>query len=101
MKNDENNEEDMSNTKHSIAVEDGTGVIEIHYKMQQYMSMLEQRQQINEKYRNLAGNLKKNETKVVQNVPNKLPKSRPGFIYSRDTSLQDIAVSLKINIYYR
>lgn len=73
-------------------LEDGTGVIEIHYKMQQYMSMLEQRQQINEKYRNLAGNLKKNETKVVQNVPNKLPKSRPGFIYSRDTSLQDIAV---------
>jgi len=57
--------------------------------------MLEQRRQIDEKYRNQADNLRKTETKVVNDVPNKLPEPRPGFYYSPDTSLQDIAVSSK------
>jgi len=81
-----------------FVVEDGTGVIEIHYKLQQYMSTLEQRRQIDEKYRNQADNLRKTETKVVDHVPNKLPEPRPGFCYSSDTCLRDIAVRSKLDI---
>jgi len=77
-----------------IVVEDGTGVVDINYKLEQYLFLLKQRQEIDEKYRSQAGNLK--ETKIVKNYPKKFPETRPGFTYPCNTSLQDIAVSLRI-----
>lgn len=80
-----------------IAVEDGTGVAEINYKLEQYLFSLKHRQEIDEKYRNQAGNLR--ETKMVQNCPKKFPEIRPGFSYPCNTSLQDMAVSLRTIMY--
>lgn len=59
------------------------------------MPMLKKRKQIDEKYRNEATKLRKSETKVVENFPNRFPEPRPGFSYSHDTCLEDIAVSLR------
>ncbi|XP_012228965.1 uncharacterized protein [Linepithema humile] len=74
-----------------LTIEDGTGVIQINYKLEQYMSLLEQRKEIDEKYRNQAGNLKRSETEV-KNCPKKFPKTRPEFTYPSNSRLQDIAV---------
>lgn len=57
------------------------------------MSLLKQREEIDEKYRNQAGNLKKNATEV-KNCPKKFPKTRPKFAYPSSACLQDIAVSI-------
>lgn len=80
-----------------IAVEDGTGVVEINYKLEQYLFLLKQRQEIDEKYRNQAENLR--ETKIVKNCPKKFPEIRPEFTYPCNTPLQDIAVSLRAIMY--
>lgn len=56
------------------------------------MSLLEQRKDIDEKYRNQAGNLKRSKTEV-KNCPKRFPKIRPQFAYPSDACLQDIAVS--------
>lgn len=70
---------------------------EISYKLEQYLFSLKHRQEIDEKYRNQAGNLR--ETKMVQNCPKKFPEIRPGFSYPCNTSLQDMAVSLRTIMY--
>lgn len=80
-----------------IAVEDGTGMVEINYKLEQYLFLLKQRQEIDEKYKNQAENLR--ETKIVKNCPKKFPETRPEFIYPCNTPLQDIAVSLRAIMY--
>lgn len=71
--------------------------MEINYKLEQYLFLLKQRQEIDKKYRNQAENL--NETKIVKNCPKKFPETRPRFTYPCNTSLQDIAVSLKTIMY--
>lgn len=76
----------------SFAVEDGTGVVQVNYKLEQYMSLLKQRQEIDEKYRSRAGNLRTNEPKVGKSCPKKFPAIRPEFCYPRDVSLHDVAV---------
>ncbi|XP_070149723.1 uncharacterized protein [Polyergus mexicanus] len=73
-----------------LTIEDGTGVVEINYKLEQYLFLLKQRQEIDEKYRNQAENLR--ETKVVTNYPKKFPETRPDFIYPCNTPLKDIAI---------
>lgn len=80
-----------------IAVEDGTGVVEINYKLEQYLFLLKQRQEIDEKYRNQAETLR--ETKIVKNYPKKFPETHPEFTYPCNTPLQDVAVSLRTIIY--
>lgn len=77
-----------------LAVEDGTGVVQVNYRLEQYVSLLKQRQEIDEKYRNQARNLGTSETKRSENCPKKFPETRPGFSYPRDVSLHDIAVSV-------
>lgn len=72
-------------------------MVDINYKLEQYLFLLKQRQEIDEKYRSQAENLK--ETKIVENYPKKFPETRPGFTYPCNTSLKDIAVSL-ITIMY-
>lgn len=74
----------------SLTIEDGTGVVKINYKLEQYLFSLKQRHEIDKKYRNQAENLR--ETKVVQNCPKKFPETRPGFSYPCNTSLEDIAI---------
>ncbi|XP_072767556.1 uncharacterized protein [Anoplolepis gracilipes] len=85
----------VTNVKHNVnnlflTIEDGTGVVEINYKLEQYQFLLKQRQEIDEKYRNQAGNLRT--TKIIENCPKKFPKTRPRFTYPCNTSLQDIAI---------
>lgn len=92
-----NNKKICINFSNLIAVEDGTGVVKINYKLEQYLFSLKQRHEIDKKYRNQAENLR--ETKVVQNCPKKFPETRPGFSYPCNTSLEDIAVSLRTIIY--
>jgi len=75
-----------------LTIDDGTGVVDVHYKLEQYMFLLKQRQEIDEKYRNQAGDLRNSETKMDKSCPKKFPETRPGFSYSRDVSLRDMAV---------
>jgi len=79
-----------------LAVEDGTGVVQVNYKLEQYMYMLKQRQEIDEKYRHQAGNLRSetSETKTDKSCPKKFPETRPGFSYPRHVSLHDVAVRI-------
>lgn len=81
-----------------LAVEDGTGVVEVSYRLEQYMSLLKQRQEIDEKYRDQAGNLRTREAKMSKSCPKKFPETRPKFSYPRDVSLHDIAVRILENI---
>ncbi|XP_025074516.1 uncharacterized protein LOC105429051 [Pogonomyrmex barbatus] len=76
----------------SLTIEDGTGVVEVNYKLEQYMLSLKQRQQIDEKYRHQAENLRSNKMKMNKNYPKKFPKIRPGFSYPCDVSLHDVAI---------
>ncbi|XP_071565420.1 uncharacterized protein [Temnothorax nylanderi] len=75
-----------------LTIEDGTGEVQVNYKLEQHMFELKQRQEIDEKYRNQAGNLRTNETKVNKSGPKKFPETRPEFRYPRDVSLHDVAV---------
>lgn len=76
----------------SFAVEDGTGVVQVNYKLEQHMSLLKQRQEIDEKYRSRARYLRSNEAKVGKSCPKKFPATRPEFCYPHDVSLHDVAV---------
>lgn len=78
----------------SFAVEDGTGVVQVNYKLEQYLFLLKQRQEIDERYRNRAGNLRSSGTKVDKSCPKRFPETRPNFDYPRDVSLHDIAVRI-------
>ncbi|KYN03496.1 PREDICTED: uncharacterized protein LOC108773383 [Cyphomyrmex costatus] len=75
-----------------LTIEDGTGVAQVNYKLEQYMYSLKQRQQIDEKYENQAGNLRTSETKAGTSCPKKFPETRPQFCYPHDVSLHDTAV---------
>jgi len=77
-----------------LAVEDGTGVVQVNYKLEQYMYMLKQRQEIDEKYRNQAGNLRTSKTKTDKSCPKKFPEIRPEFSYPSHVSLHDVAVRI-------
>lgn len=77
----------------SLAVEDGTGVVQVNWKLEQYMFLLKQRQAIDEKYRSQAENLS-GEEKIGKSYPKKFPKTRPEFCYPRDVSPHDIAVRI-------
>lgn len=82
-----------------LAVEDGTGVVQVNFKLEQYMFLLKQRQEIDEKYRNQAGNLRKSEAKMNKSYPKKFPETRPGFSYPHDVPLQDVAVRVQEHTY--
>ncbi|KYQ48157.1 hypothetical protein ALC60_12806 [Trachymyrmex zeteki] len=73
-----------------LTIEDGTGVAHVNYKLEQYMYSLKKRQEIDEKYRNQAGNLI-SEAKAGRSCPKKFPETRPKFSYPHDASLHDIA----------
>ncbi|XP_029161939.1 uncharacterized protein LOC114933488 [Nylanderia fulva] len=72
-----------------LTIEDGTGVVEINYKLEQYLFSLQQRHGIDQKYRDQAENLKET---VIKNCPKKFPETRPRFSYPCNTSLQNIAI---------
>lgn len=77
----------------SFAVEDGTGVVQVNYKLEQYMSQLKQRQAIDEKYRRRAEDLRSGgEAEAGKHHPKKFPETRPKFCYPRDASQQNVAV---------
>ncbi|KYN19525.1 PREDICTED: uncharacterized protein LOC108761382 [Trachymyrmex cornetzi] len=75
-----------------LTIEDGTGVVQVNYKLEQYMYSLEKRQEIDKKYRNQAENVRTSEAKASRSCSNKFPETRPKFSYPRDASLHDIAV---------
>jgi len=76
----------------SLTIEDGTGVVQVNYKFEQYMSQLKQRQEIDEKYECQAENLRSSETKADKDYPKKFPEIRPKFCYPRDIPLHDKVV---------
>lgn len=77
----------------SFAVEDGTGVIQVNCKLEQYMSQLKQRQAIDEKYRSRAENLRSSgKTEAGKSHPKKFPETRPKFCYPCDAPPHDVAV---------
>ncbi|XP_070522325.1 uncharacterized protein [Cardiocondyla obscurior] len=86
----------VTNVKHSVKdlflTKDGTGVIQVNYKLQEYKSLLKQRNEINEKYRNEAENLKTFGAKADKSSLKKFPDIRPHFSYPRNVSPHDIAV---------
>ncbi|XP_012534711.1 uncharacterized protein LOC105835731 [Monomorium pharaonis] len=75
-----------------LTIEDGTGAAQVNFNLEQYMFLLKQREEIDEKYRKQAGNLSKSEAKINQSCPKKFPEKRPKFSYPHDVSLRDVAV---------
>lgn len=72
-------------------------MVKVNYRLEQYMCLLKQRQEIDEKYGNQAGNLRTSEAKMSKSCPKKFPETRPEFSYPRDVSLHDIAVRILEN----
>lgn len=77
----------------NFTVEDGTGVVQINYKLKEYKSLLKQRKKIDEKYKEQAKNLKKWCVHTNENWPEKFPDVRPTFAYADNVRLPDKAVS--------
>ncbi|XP_011882326.1 PREDICTED: uncharacterized protein LOC105570023 isoform X2 [Vollenhovia emeryi] len=78
----------------ALTIEDGTGEVEVNYRLEPYMSELKQRQEIDERYRSRAGNLRADgaTASTSKDCPKKFPETRPAFRYPRGVSLRDIAV---------
>ncbi|XP_014484462.1 PREDICTED: uncharacterized protein LOC106749478 [Dinoponera quadriceps] len=76
-----------------LTIQDGTGVAQVNYQVEKYASLLKQRKEIDEKYREQARNLRMYKTSTaIQDYPKKFPEIRPNFSYTDNVSFQDKAV---------
>lgn len=73
-----------------LTIEDGTGVVEINYKLERYVSLLKQRKEIDEKYRERAKNFEKHD--IDEDCPKKFPDTRPKFSYADNICSRDKAI---------
>ncbi|XP_032668133.1 uncharacterized protein LOC116842686 isoform X2 [Odontomachus brunneus] len=75
----------------SLTIEDGTGVVEINYKLEKYAFLLKQQKEIDEKYREQAKDLRKYETNA-NDWPKKLRETHPEFSYTENACLQNRSI---------
>lgn len=68
-------------------------MIEINYKLEKYTSLLKQRKEIDEQYREQARNLRKCETNANDDWPKNFPETHSEVFYTDNVCLQNRSVS--------